>query len=136
MMSKAVEEIKEPTVNKRNPRRVVAGLAGLSGALFLAGCAKNAPQDTWQPKGENAQKIDDLQKPVFAIAGVVGLIVLVAVAVVIFRFKDRGQPIPHQTHGKPVFEITMTVIPALILAGVGVFTARTVFDLAKPMTQR
>ena len=118
-------------MNKRNPRRVVAGLAGLSGALFLAGCAKNAPQDTWQPKGENAQKIDDLQKPVFAIAGVVGLIVLVAVAVVIFRFKDRGQPIPHQTHGKPVFEITMTVIPALILAGVGVFTARTVFDLAK-----
>jgi cytochrome c oxidase subunit 2 len=131
MMSKAVEEIKEPTVKKRNPRRVVAGLAGLSGALFLASCAKNAPQDTWQPKGENAQKIDDLQKPVFAIAGVVGLIVLVAVAVVIFRFKDRGQPIPHQTHGKPVFEITMTVIPALILAGVGVFTARTVFDLAK-----
>jgi cytochrome c oxidase subunit 2 len=131
MMSKAVEEIKEPTVKKRNPRRVVAGLAGLSGAMFLASCAKNAPQDTWQPKGENAQKIDDLQKPVFAIAGVVGLIVLVAVAIVIFRFKDRGQPIPHQTHGKPVFEITMTVIPALILAGVGVFTARTVFDLAK-----
>jgi cytochrome c oxidase subunit 2 len=131
MMSKAVEEIKEPTVKKRNPRRVVAGLAGLSGALFLASCAKNAPQDTWQPKGENAQKIDDLQKPVFAIAGVVGLIVLVAVAIVIVRFKDRGQPIPHQTHGKPVFEITMTVIPALILAGVGVFTARTVFDLAK-----
>ncbi len=118
-------------MKKRNPRRVVAGLAGLSGALFLASCAKNAPQDTWQPKGENAQKIDDLQRPVFAIAGVVGLIVLVAVAVVIFRFKDRGQPIPHQTHGKPVFEITMTVIPALILAGVGVFTARTVFDLAK-----
>ena len=118
-------------MKKRNPRRVVAGLAGLSGALFLASCAKNAPQDTWQPKGENAQKIDDLQKPVFAIAGVVGVIVLVAVAVVIFRFKDRGQPIPHQTHGKPVFEITMTVIPALILAGVGVFTARTVFDLAK-----
>ena len=131
MMSKAVEEIKEPTVKKRNPRRVVAGLAGLSGALFLASCAKDAPQDTWQPKGENAQKIDDLQKPVFAIAGVVGVIVLVAVAIVIFRFKDRGQPIPHQTHGKPVFEITMTVIPALILAGVGVFTARTVFDLAK-----
>ena len=118
-------------MKKRNPRRVVAGLAGLSGALFLAGCAKNAPQDTWQPKGENAQKIDDLQKPVFAIAGVVGVIVLAAVAVVIFKFKDRGQPIPHQTHGKPVFEITMTVIPALILAGVGVFTARTVFDLAK-----
>ena len=34
-------------------------------------CADNAPQDTWQPEGDNAQKIHDLQWPVFAIAGVV-----------------------------------------------------------------
>ena len=124
-------DTKEPTVKKRHPRRVVAGLAGLTAALFLAGCAKNAPQDTWQPKGDNAQKIDDLQKPVFAIAGVVGIIVLSAVLFIIFKYKDRGQPIPHQSHGRPVLEITMTIIPALILTGVGVFTARTIFDLAK-----
>ena len=125
------KDTKEPTVKKRHTRRVVAGLSGLTAALFLAGCAKDAPQDTWQPKGTNAQKIDDLQKPVFAIAGVVGIIVLAVVTFIIFKFKDRGQPIPHQSHGKPVLEITMTIIPALILTGVGVFTARTIFDLAK-----
>ena len=38
----------------------------------LAGCAEDAPQDTWQPAGENAQKIQNLQWPVFLIAGIVG----------------------------------------------------------------
>ena len=30
-------------------------------SMFAAGCAQNAPQDTWQPKGPNAKIIDDLQ---------------------------------------------------------------------------
>jgi len=115
----------------KSVRRIVATAAGLSAVAFLAGCASNAPQDTWQPKGPNAQKIDDLQKPVFAIAGVVGIIVLVVVGFAVVRFKDRGQPIPAQTHGKPIIEIGMTILPALILAGIGIFTFGTVFDLAK-----
>ena len=104
---------------------------GVGAAVVLAGCASNAPQDTWAPKGPNAQKIDTLQKPVFAVAGIIGVIVFVAVVVAVIKFKDRGQPIPHQTHGNPALEITLTIIPALILAVVGVFTFRTVFDLAK-----
>ena len=112
-------------------RRIVAAAAGASAVAFLAGCATNAPQDTWQPKGPNAQKIDDLQKPVFAIAGIVGVIVFAAIAYAVFRFKDRGQPIPEQTHGKPVLEIGMTILPGLILAGIGIFTFQTIFDLAK-----
>jgi hypothetical protein len=75
--------------------------------------------------------IDDLQQPVFAVAGIIGIIVSAAVAYAIWRYKDRGQPIPEQTHGKPALEITLTVIPALILAVVGVFTFRVIFDLAR-----
>jgi cytochrome c oxidase subunit 2 len=112
-------------------RRMLTVGAGLSTSLVLAGCATNAPQDTFQPKGPNAQMIDDLQKPVFAVAGIIGVIVTVAVLYAIFKFRDRGQPIPEQTHGKPALEITLTIIPALILTVVGVFTFRTVFDLAK-----
>ena len=99
--------------------------------LALSGCATNASQDTWQPKGPNAAKIDNLQKPIFAVAGVIGVIVFAAVIYCIVKFRDRGQPIPHQSHGNPALEITLTIIPALILAVVGVFTVRTVFDLAK-----
>ncbi len=122
---------KESTVKKRPSRRLLATLAGTTGVLFLAGCAKNAPQDTWQPKGPNAKKIDDLQKPIFAIAGVIGVVVISVVIYIVFKYKDRGQPIPHQSHGNPIFEISMTILPALLLTGVGIFTVRTVFDLAK-----
>ena len=54
-----------------------------------AGCAKDAPQDTWQPAGPNAQEIHNLQWPVFAIAGIVGLIVFAAVGFVVVRFRDK-----------------------------------------------
>ena len=99
--------------------------------MFAAGCAQNAPQDTWQPKGPNAKIIDDLQQPVFAVAGIIGLIVAVAIIYVVFKYKDRGQAIPEQTHGKPALEITLTIIPALILAVVAVFTFGAIFKLAK-----
>ena len=111
--------------------RLKPALYGVGIAVVLAGCASNAPQDTFAPKGPNAQKIDTLQKPVFAVAGIIGVIVFVAVVYAVIKFRDRGQPIPHQTHGNPALEITLTIIPALILAVVGVFTFRTVFDLSK-----
>lgn len=112
-------------------RRLKPLMLGTAGTVFLASCASNAPQDTWKPKGPNAQKIDSLQKPVFAVAGIIGLIVAAAVVYSMIKFRDRGQPIPKQSHGNPALEITLTIIPALILAVVGVFTFRTVFDLNK-----
>jgi len=117
----------------KNPRRRrVLSLAGATaGLVALAGCANDAPQDTWQPAGPNAEMIDNLQQPVFLVAGIVGVIVMAAVAWVVFRYRDRGQAIPEQTHGKPAVEITLTVIPVLILIGVAIPTARTIFDLAK-----
>ena len=111
--------------------RLKTVILGTAGTVFLASCASNAPQDTFQPKGPNAQKIDTLQKPVFAVAGIIGLIVAAAVVYSMIKFRDKGQPIPKQSHGNPALEITLTIIPALILAVVGVFTFRTVFDLNK-----
>ena len=115
----------------KTPARRVAKVIGASaGALFLAGCATNAPQDTWQPKGPNAAEIDRLQRVVFPLAGVVGVLVFALAVYIFWKYKDRGQPIPSQAHGKPVVEITLTILPALILTFVGVFTFRTIFDLA------
>ncbi|MFM7820842.1 MAG: cytochrome c oxidase subunit II, partial [Actinomycetota bacterium] len=114
-------------LNKR--RFAIVSSIGIS--ALLTGCATNAPQDTWQPKGPNSKLIDDLQQPVFAVAGVIGLIVAAAVTYTIIKYRDRGQPIPEQTHGKPALEITLTIIPALILAVVAVFTFGAIFKLAK-----
>ena len=116
------------TVLKKICRPV--GLSVLVSAV-LSSCAKNAPQDTWQPKGPNSKLIDDLQQPVFAVAGIIGLIVAFTIVYTIIKYRDRGQPIPEQTHGKPALEITLTIIPALILAVVAVFTFGVIFKLAK-----
>ena len=109
--------------------RKISGVALAS--VFASSCATNAPQDTWQPKGPNAKIIDDLQQPVFAVAGIIGVIVAAVIVYVVIKYKDRGQPIPEQTHGKPALEITLTIIPALILAVVAVFTFGAIFKLAK-----
>ena len=113
----------------RNALKPIIAVGGIS--VVAASCATNAPQDTWQPKGPNAKLIDDLQQPVFAVAGIIGLIVAVAVIYTMIKYRDRGQPIPEQTHGKPALEITLTIIPALILAVVSVFTFGAIFKLAK-----
>lgn len=112
-------------------QRSVIGLAVVAAAALLGGCARNAPQDTFQPEGENARKIQNLQLPVFIVAGIVGVIVFGVIIFVVIRFRDRGQEMPKQTHGKPWLEIVLTIIPALILIGVGVPTVSTVFSLAK-----
>ena len=112
----------------RGASALVAGV----GAAAVAGCAKDAPQDTWQPAGDNAQKIQDLQWPVFAIAGVVGRHRRRRRRLwCVFRYRDRGQPIPKQTHGKPALEIGLTILPALILIGVAIPTVGTLIALAK-----
>jgi cytochrome c oxidase subunit 2 len=115
----------------RRWRQASQAAIAVSALSFLASCAKDAPQDTWQPAGPNAEQIDNLQRPVFYVAGVVGVIVFAAVAWAMYRYRDRGQAIPEQTHGKPALEIVLTVIPVLILLGVAIPTAGTIFKLAK-----
>ncbi|MDO8364694.1 MAG: cytochrome c oxidase subunit II [Actinomycetota bacterium] len=100
-------------------------------ATLLAGCAENAPQDTFEPAGPNARKIDGLQRELFYISGIVGIIVLAAVAYAVWKFKDRGQDIPEQTHGNPKLEILLTILPAIILVVVAVPTVSAVFELDK-----
>ena len=82
--------------SSRRWSNIIKPALAVSSLVALAGCAKDAPQDTWQPAGPNAKMIDDLQRPIFYIAGIVGLIVFAAVAWAVFRFRDRGQAMPEQ----------------------------------------
>jgi cytochrome c oxidase subunit II len=103
----------------------------IAASALLGGCARNAPQDTFQPAGENAQRIENLQLPVFIVAGIVGAIVFGVIVFVVIRYRDRGQEMPRQIHGRPALEIGLTILPAVILLGVGIPTVSTVFSLAK-----
>ncbi len=115
------------TFKAMSRRTRIALVAGLG--VLVAGCAQDAPQDTWDPAGPNAQMINDLDWIVFPIAGVVGLIVLTFVAIIVVKFRDKGQPIPEQTHGKPALEIALTILPALILIGIAIPTVGTIMAL-------
>lgn len=124
--------MKTVTATSSSNRVRAAKLAALAVAgSFLAGCARDAPQDIFQPAGENARDIDDLTRLVFYIAGVVGLITFSAIGFAVWKYRDRGQAIPEQTHGKPALEIGLTILPALILIGVAIPTVGTVMSLAE-----
>jgi cytochrome c oxidase subunit 2 len=119
--------VSTPTTPRRSRLRTAA-IVGVGG-LILTSCAQDAPQDTWDPAGSEAQKIHDLQWPIFLIAGIVGLIVMAVVAVAVVRFKDRGQPIPEQSHGKAWLEYTFIALPAVLLASISVPTVATIIEL-------
>jgi cytochrome c oxidase subunit II len=103
--------------------------------LVLAGCSdKNTPQDIFNPKGSQSEKINNLQVPVFIIAGVVGVVVMATVAIILFQFRAKKHPeneVPTQIHGNSKLEIAWTIVPGVLLMLVAVPTVATVFQLAQ-----
>jgi cytochrome c oxidase subunit 2 len=113
-------------------RWIPLGLAGF--ALVVSGCAKDAPLDTFKPKGQESQLIQDLQVPVFIIAGVIGVLVILITCFIMFRFrrkKGHEDDVPKQIHGAPRLEVMWTILPGILLAGVAIFTINTLFKLAE-----
>jgi len=114
-------------------RRLVPVLLGV--VVVVASCASDAPQTTLEPKGPKAQSIDTLINPVFAIAGVVFVLILGGALFVALKFRARDDTdyddFPNQVHGNFKAEIGWTIFPAVILAAVGVVTVVGIFDLAK-----
>ncbi len=103
-------------------------------ALVLASCSvigiPDSPLNSLDPKGPFARQIDNLFWPVFWAATVVFVLVEGAMVASIFIFRDRpGRPEPRQIHGNNKLEITWTIIPALILAGIAIPTVRSITDL-------
>ena len=109
--------------------RVATTVAGVAAITVLAGCASDAPQDTWKPAGPNAQKIQDLQWPIFLTAGIVGVIVMAFIAFCVVKYRDRGQAIPDQAHGKAWLEYLFIAIPAVILTAIAIPTVGVVMAL-------
>jgi cytochrome c oxidase subunit II len=122
-------------VPRRLFRRTSRALLATVGLLALAGCASDAPLDTFKPKGPEAQTIQDLAVPVFLVAGVVFVLVLGGILVLSLKYRDRTHgedPVePRQTHGVIPLELGWTIVPALILAVIAPFTVATILDLAR-----
>lgn len=115
-----------------NRRRFVVGfmLLGLL-ALMLSGCDVDTPQNTFDPKGEVADKQKDIFLAAMWPALIIMIGVLVATVVIVLRFRRReGDPIPKQTHGNTKLEIAWTIAPAALLLGLGVPMVATLWDIS------
>ena len=112
---------------------MLAGLAALS--LLLSACSAievDSPLTIFEPAGPFAERIDGLFWPVFWMATAVFVIVQGGILVAVLVFRDRpNRKEPKQIHGNAKLEVTWTVIPALILAGIAVPTVQAVFDLTE-----
>jgi len=101
-------------------------------ALVLALTACSTPQTIFNPKGTNAEKINNLQVPVFIAAGVVGVIVAVMLIFVMVTGRRRRREVdddPRQIHGNTRVEIGWTIVPFLILLIVAIFTVGTLVSI-------
>jgi cytochrome c oxidase subunit II len=115
----------------------VGTVAVLAAVALFAGCGGNDNgQNSLDPKGPESRQILDLFRPFFWIATVIGVGVIVATIVAALKFRERPgvERSPKQIHGNSVLEISWTIIPALILAVMAVFTIPVIFDLNEEPT--
>jgi cytochrome c oxidase subunit II len=120
------------------PNRLM-GRVGVWGAVIVlatlaAACAPHAAQDYLKPAGQPARDEANLWNLVFWVA--VGIFILVEglILFALIRYRYRPGRAARQFHGNPKLEVVLTVIPALLLAGVAVPTLRTIFAVASTPT--
>lgn len=103
--------------------------------VVAASCASDAPQTTLKPKGPKAETINNLINPVFIVAGLVFVLILGGALFVSLKFRAKDDTdyddFPAQVHGNFKAEIGWTIVPAAVLAVVGVVTVVAIFDLSR-----
>ena len=117
---------------RRGSRSRLVGMVALAG-LTLSGCASDAPLDTLDPQGPIAEDIhNNLVIPVFALAG----IVLVIIMVLAFWLPMRGRVIeyaddewPEQVHHNTILEVGVTGLFVATMIFTAVITIDALFDL-------
>jgi cytochrome c oxidase subunit 2 len=117
----------------RFARRSGVAIAGVATALLLASCgnANDQPLTTLDPvEGTQADDLRNLIDPVYAIAAVIFVLIVGGTLLFVIKFRAKGDDDrPKQIEGNTRAEITWTIIPALIMLGVAVFTVPAIIQL-------
>ena len=103
---------------------------------LVTACAPDAPQSMFSSAGPVAES----QLAIFNVLLWVMVVVFVLVEGIllyaIIRFRRRpGQPLPHQTHGNTTLEIVWTIIPTIMILGLGIWSVMTLVDLEEPSAE-
>ena len=117
---------------RRRAKKALAFLLPLA-LLFATSCVHgdhSMPQNALDPQGPVARQLDNLITPVFGIAVFVGIFVFALIGYMVWKFRAvSDDDAPVQVHGNVRMELGWTIAPAVILAGVGIFTVINVLDI-------
>ena len=116
-----------PTGAMSSSRRAARGAVGIT--LLLGGCAWDAPMSTVVPRSDYARDILHVYGIVTWVAIGIALVVGLALAWIIVRFRDRPgvSRVPAQTRGHTLLEISWTIAPALVLLAIAIPTIQVIF---------
>lgn len=100
--------------------------------LFVVGCSKDG-QSTWEAFGPVAQKQLDLFNVLLWVMVAVFIIVEGVLVYAIVRYRRRpGDEKPPQIHGNTSLEIILTIIPTILVLGLGIWSVFTLFEIDEP----
>ena len=114
----------------RSKYPVIFGI--LAVLLLLVVACSTGKQSTWDPVGPVAEK--QLQLFNVLLWTMVAVFVLVEGALVyaLIRFRSRPGREPSRTHGNLPLEITWTIIPTLLVLGLGIWSVIVLFEIDDP----
>ncbi len=117
---------------RRRTWRPLAILALLGGILLLAalGCDADAPQSTFGVNGPVAREQLLLFNVLLWTMVAVFVLVEGALLYAAVRYRRKpGDPLPPQTHGHTPLEIAWTIIPTILVLGLGIWSVFVLFKL-------
>ncbi|PKB78313.1 MAG: cytochrome c oxidase subunit II [SAR202 cluster bacterium Io17-Chloro-G9] len=131
MESPACENRASSTANKRSwAGKSIAVLAVL---LISSVACSQGDLSTWNPAGPVAEKQLLLFNVLVWVMVVVFVLVEGALLYAIIRYRRRpDQPRPVQVHGHLPLEIAWTIIPTILIMGLGVWSVMAVFEINDP----
>lgn len=99
--------------------------------LLVAGCS-TGKQSTWDPVGPVAEKQLELFNVLLWVMVAVFVLIEGLLLYTVFRFRKKPGVEPSRTHGNLPLEITWTIIPTILVMGLGIWSVFTLFELDKP----
>jgi cytochrome c oxidase subunit 2 len=113
----------------------LALLAAVAALALVVACYPEGKQSTWETAGPVARGQLQLFNVLLWVMVVVFVLVegVLLYAIIRFRRRSPDQALPHQTHGNTALEITWTIIPTVLILGLGAWSVVVLFQLDKPL---
>ena len=127
----STEAIPAPATSLWRPRFFfLLGMLALL-LLLVAGCS-TGKQSTWDPLGPVADKQLELFNVLLWVMVAVFVFVEGILLYAIIRYRSRPGRVPSRTHGNLPLEIAWTIIPTILVLGLGIWSVFTLFELDEP----